>query len=196
MRVHNKAAAVVAIAVAMMGLAATGASAASSADSGPLGSTGVTPAATADPGSPTSGVVGGREFGPEDGYQVTTESYPAGDGPVDVYFGSAPSGTGITPMDTWGTSYAISDEDFQLHYHGKAKAAGNVYDGLRIIEVCIWYTRAPSSHSDTVCSDADSNGAVWTAGAEQHVTYWDSLNPSAPNTIFNIQTTRINPNVV
>lgn len=115
-----------------------------------------------------------------------------GEGPVGVIY-SDNSG-GIVPLATWGSSYAISSEYLQIYYRGKARAAGNVYDGKRIVRVCISYSRGGVAKSDKVCSSAAQMGTgLWSPGAEAVTTTWDSINPVAPQTIFNIQTTRINP---
>jgi len=97
---------------------------------------------------------------------------------------------------TWGTSYAISTEVAFLWYKAKAKAAANVYSNLRIIKVCFYYTRNNVVISSTKCSTANSNGSYWTAGPEVTDTVTDSIISGATNTsIFNIVTTRINPNI-
>lgn len=116
-------------------------------------------------------------------------------GALDVEWGGAAASTGgIVPLATWGSSYAISTEQAQLHYYGKALAAGNVYGGQRIIEVCIHYAN-PGNHSPTVCSDATSTGSSWISGSEHHVTFWDNLSINWPPTNFYIDRVVINPNV-
>ena len=100
-------------------------------------------------------------------------------------------------MATWGASYAISTEWWsQLGYDGKAKAAANLYAGLRIIQVCIWYTRdGEGVVGAKVCSNANSPNCVWVPGPEKTTSAWDSLNPFAPPTVFNISTVRISPGI-
>ena len=98
-------------------------------------------------------------------------------------------------MATWGTSYATSTETAQLYYTGKAKAAGNIYGGKRIIQVCFWYTRGTTWVSSKYCSNAVPNGlgTSWLPGPEVSHGVWDSLNPVAPKTVFNISRVLINP---
>ncbi|SDQ86274.1 hypothetical protein SAMN04487847_2781 [Microbacterium sp. cf332] len=62
--------------------------------------------------------------------------------------------------------------------------------------VCFWWTRGGSAVTGTTCSNASCATGAWRAGPE--VVGWatDSLESNAPKTIFNIQTTRINPNIV
>jgi hypothetical protein len=170
---------------------------------------GVEPALADSPSAPRTAnaaggvktiVINGRVYGPKDGLEIDTQAITVkhGSGPISVVFGGAPSAPGsVVPMATWGTSYAISTEDFQIHYSGKAKAGGNVFNGKRIIEVCIWYTRGGTQEGNYVCSDADDpNGHTWVAGPEVTTWCWDSLNPLDPPTIFNIATVRILPQVV
>jgi len=96
----------------------------------------------------------------------------------------------------WGSSYATSTEYAFLYYQGVAKAAGNVYQTSRIIEVSIWYTRNGSAISSKVCSDAYNSGGVWRSGSEVSTTTWDVIDWNAPKTIFNISTVRIPPNTI
>lgn len=140
-------------------------------------------------------VIDGVEYGPEDGLEVDVTQYEIepGSGTVGETFGE-PTGE-IGPMATWGSSYAISTETAQLRYNGKAKAGGNVYSGKRIIKVCFWYSRGGDPVSSTYCSTASSAGSGWQPGSEVTHGVWDSLNPWAPVTIFNIRTTRINPDI-
>lgn len=94
---------------------------------------------------------------------------------------------------TWGSSYATSTEYAFLYYLGRAKAAGNVFDGKRIIRVCIWYSRDERVLSPVVCSNAYKANGIWNSGTEVSVGAWDTLDWEAPKTIFNIRTVRINP---
>lgn len=157
------------------------------------------PAAAAENGSQSSGseAVVDEEYGPEDGLEVTTETLELvpGEGPVEVEYGEAPSAPGeIAPLKTWGSSYATSTEYAQLYYVGRAKAAGNVYDGKRIIGVCVQYVQ-PGRSSDKVCSRATSTGSSWRAGSEKSVGFWDNLSDNWPRTVFTISTSRIDPNI-
>lgn len=101
----------------------------------------------------------------------------------------------VSPQAEWGMSYARSKEIAWVRYVGTAKAAGNVYAGQRIVGVCIWYTRSGEKVSNETCSHANSRGTYWVSGPVMIVETWDSINPNAPKTIFNIRTTRINPNI-
>lgn len=142
-------------------------------------------------------VIDGREYGPKDGLKVDVfqcEIEP-GSGPVGLVFGDTPHGPGsVTPQITWGASYAISTEWWsQLGFDGKAKAAANIFNGKRIIQVCMWYTRGGEVVSDTLCSTAASTGGSWLSGPEVTMSVWDSLDPSAPHTIFNFSKVEISP---
>lgn len=149
-------------------------------------------------GNPNTVVIDGREYGPRDGLGVETLQYEIkpGSGPVGAVWESKANRLGpITPQATWGASYAISTETLQLYYSGKAKAAGNVYSNKRIIQVCIWYTRDGVMKSAKVCSNAGTTNGYWSSGPEVTTGAWDTLDPWAPPTIFNISTVRINPNI-
>ncbi|XBH21713.1 hypothetical protein V5R04_00340 [Jonesiaceae bacterium BS-20] len=141
--------------------------------------------------------IDGRTYGPEDGLITEIEQHEvgAGEAPVNVFYISGSSAGGITPYATWGSSYATSTETAQLKYTGKAKAGANVFDGKRIIQVCVWYTRGGAQVGSKVCSNATPPGTAWKAGPEKTVSVWDSLNPVASKTIFNISTSRIAPNL-
>lgn len=136
-------------------------------------------------------VINGVEYGPDDGLIEEVEQFEiqSGGDPVGQVYGEE-----VAPQAVWGSSYAISTETVQLYYSGKAKAAGNVYQGKRIIRVCFWYTRGGKAVSSEKCSAArDVGGNRWAPGAEVTDGVWDSLNPVAPKTVFQIRTTRINP---
>jgi hypothetical protein len=144
-------------------------------------------------------VIDGREYGRADGLQVDTVRIEVKRGSGRA--GALPRGSatrpGVTPLATWGSSYAISTETLQFFYDGKAKAAGNVFAGLRIIQVCIWYTRAGAGVVGAkVCSNANPNTGVWRPGPEVRTSATDSINPFDPHTVFNISTTRINPGII
>lgn len=150
-------------------------------------------------GSPTV-TIDGHDYGPEDGLVINHYEIPItpGDGSVGMQFPEAPSGQPgmVVPYADWGASYAHSTETLQLHYTGKAYAAANVYGGKRIVQVCIWYTRGDNTVSDTACSTAIStSGTHWNPGSVATTSCWDSLNPFAPATIFNISTVRIDPTI-
>jgi hypothetical protein len=147
--------------------------------------------------APKTVVIDGREYGPKDGLKVDTyqcEIEP-GSGTVGIEFRDAPQGPGsVTPQATWGSSYAISTEWWsQLGYDGKAKAAANIFNNKRIIQVCMWYTRGGAAVSGTVCSNAASTGGSWFSGPEKTMSVWDSLDSRDPPTVFNFSTVRINP---
>lgn len=150
--------------------------------------------ALADPGTEGDDtvIITGVEYGPKDGLEEAVESFAIepGAGPIDVAY---PSDI-VSPRAVWGTSYATSTETVQLYYTGKAKAAGNVYEGKRIIRVCFWYSRDGKNLTGDICSAArDVGSSRWVPGSEVSKGVWDSLNPVAPKTIFNIKTTRITP---
>lgn len=139
-------------------------------------------------------VIDGREYGPKDGLVVDAFQcdIEPGSGSVGVVFGDTSNSPGsITPQDVWGSSYAISTETLFVRFDGKAKAAANIFNGKRIIQVCIWYTRDGVQKGDYVCSTAASLGGSWMSGPEVTTWCWDDL--SSVHTIFNIATVRINP---
>lgn len=138
-------------------------------------------------------VINGEEYGPEDGVRTTTESYDVvGEDPIDITYADEPEG--ISPRATWGSSYARSTEYAYVRFQGRAKAAGNVYAGERIVGVCIWYAH-PGRKSPTVCSSATSSGRSWSAGPERTVGFTDNLSFNWDKTKFHIRTTRINPSI-
>lgn len=144
-------------------------------------------------------VIDGRKFGPKDGLQVDTYQIELTSGSTDevgmIFIDPSSTQGVVSPMATWGESYAISWEDWQWWYHGKAKAAANVYSGKRIIQVCIWYTRGGAVISAKVCSNATNSNGYWVAGPEKRTECTDTLDPFAPPTVFNFTTARINPDV-
>lgn len=153
--------------------------------------------------SSESVVIDGSEFGIEGDVEATevTESYPV----TDTASGqrTATSGDGSPSLaraatwytTSWGASFARNREHFQLAYEGQSKAAANVYSGQRIVKVCFWWTRNSVTVSGVTCSVALSQSGTWVAGGIETGSVADSLDPNAPTTIFNIQTTRINPSV-
>lgn len=125
---------------------------------------------------------------------TVTENYQLnGDGDAGATY-DAPPPKGAQPNATWGASYAISTEQFQLYYDGKAKAAANVYQGKRIVDVCFWWTQDKRT-SPTKCSAATGKGKNWVAGPEVKDRFNDTLDPGAPQTVFHIATTRIDPSL-
>lgn len=140
--------------------------------------------------------IDGTTYGPESGLVVDHEQVEVSPGGPDVVRQFANGKPSVGPQATWDSSYAISTETVQLHYSGKAKAAANIYSGQRIVQVCIWYTRGGVVISSKVCSNATSSPGYWVAGPEARTSAWDSLDPGAPKTIFNITTARINPAIV
>lgn len=95
----------------------------------------------------------------------------------------------------WGSSCAYAEEILYLMYRGYGYAAANVYSGKRIISVCFWWTRAGVRLSPNTCSNAWSTGSSWNPGLQVGRDQWDTLDPNAPPTVFNIQTTRIDPGI-
>lgn len=142
-------------------------------------------------------IIDGRAFTEDDGLEYSFEEYEVGgDAPsqVGTVFADLISPGTISPFAAWGSSYAISTEVAQIRYDGKAKAAANVFEGKRIIQVCFWYSRGGSNVSSMKCSNATSSNR-WYAGPEVTHSVYDSLNPWAPKTIFHIQTARIDPTI-
>ena len=86
-------------------------------------------------------VISGQQLGPKDGLRLVTESYavtPGGD-PVGANYPTTATATGDPmPQLVWGSSYAFSNEILYTSYKGYAKAAANVYNGERIVRVCLW----------------------------------------------------------
>ncbi len=142
-------------------------------------------------------VIDGREYGPKDGLVVDVGRVELTRGGGDVVFDWPETGTkhggGVTPQYTWGSSYAISSETLEIRFDGKAKAGANVFNNVRIIQVCIWYERAGAQQGDKVCSNATSNGMRWYPGPEKTTWCWDDL--SSNHTIFNYSRVLINPKV-
>ena len=117
---------------------------------------------------------------------------------VEVIPGSAPisyvwSDRQALTRSTWGASYATSTEILFLLYQGKARAAGNVYQGLRIVKVCIWYSRDGQQITPKVCSNATGGPSYWAPGPEVGLVAQDSLGWEDSKTTFHIETTRISP---
>lgn len=160
-----------------------------------LASTAAVPATAVvegDDSSPKTVIVDGHELGEEDGLVVTNEVFEVvpGGGLVGSWSGPAPGE--ITPRYVWGSSYAYSKEILQLEYMGYAKAAANVYNGKRYVQVCFYYTRGGVKLTPTKCSSASFNGG-WNAGPEVRYGVSDSLNPSAPKTYFVASKVAIDP---
>lgn len=131
------------------------------------------------------------------GTEISTESFkvePGGGTVGRTYETDSPTGI-FSPAAAWGASYAKSSETAYLFYKGKAKAAGNVYNGKRITKVCIWFNQGGFKRSKTVCSSATSSGSRWSPGKEVSVSMVDNLSVNWPQTTFNIRTTRISPTI-
>lgn len=139
--------------------------------------------------------IAGEEYGAEDGVSVEIERIPVEPGgePIEkFYVGGAGE---ISPLARWGSSYAISTETLDVYFEGRAQAAGNIYYGERIVGVCFWYSRGGERLTSENCSSARSSGSSWSAGAEVTDGVWESRDWGAPDTIFNIRTTRIDPGI-
>lgn len=164
-----------------------------------IAAVGTTPVLAAGSKDSATIVIDGREFGPSEGLELVdvTKQLKRGSGEVDINFGETPKGGSVTPLRTWGTSYAISEETAQIRYDGRARAMGNLYGSpqKRVIQVCIWYERGGVQKGDKVCSNATTNGYRWTAGPEKTTWCWDDLNPFAPVTEFHAVAALIAPNV-
>lgn len=143
---------------------------------------------------PQTVVVSGHILGPKDGLEVDYDSFEIipGGGSVGKQYSTTNVPGQVTPNLVWGTSYAYSNEIFYVTYKGYGKAAANVYNGKRIVEVCFWWTRAPNYVTSKTCSDANFNGG-WVQGPEKIGFGYDTLDSNAPPTIFNISTVRIDP---
>lgn len=136
-------------------------------------------------GTETTTTVESFEIEPGTGALIGT-NYPTDAPPPGV----------ITPLASWGSSYAYAEEYAYVTYRGVGKAAANVYSGQRIIKVWFWWSRGGSAVTGKTCSNASSASGSWKAGPEASARATDSLDSNAPKTIFNIQTTRINPNII
>lgn len=164
-----------------------------------LGATPVRAASPSDAAASAKGetvVIDGREYGPKDGLVVDVHQVELTRGGGDVVFDWPETGTkhgGVTPQIAWGSSYAISTETLEVRFDAKAKAGANVFNNVRIIQVCVWYTRANVQKGDKVCSNATSDGLRWYPGPEKTTWCWDDL--SADHTIFNWSRVLINPKV-
>jgi len=146
------------------------------------------PAAMASTAEPSSIVVDGQELGPEDGLTLVTESFPVVAGEqVGASYSSD------LARQVWGSSYAFSQEQAYVSYIGHAKAGGNVYNGERIVRVCFYWTQAARTSPKT-CANATYSEGTWFPSGEVSSTFNDSLDTYAPQTVFNIETGRINPN--
>lgn len=105
-------------------------------------------------------------------------------------------GSAMSPSNArWGGSYALSTEMVQLFYGGRALAAGNIYGGQRITEVCMWYQRAGHRLTNVTCSYAINRGGAWSPGVIATVGTRDSFIPNAPKTEFRYYYRGINPNI-
>lgn len=142
-------------------------------------------------------VIYGTRYGPEDGLEIdeyTSEVSPGSD-PIFKQFPTDIKPGQVTPYVAWGSSYATTSESLQLRYTTKAKAAANVYQGKRIIQVCVWYTRDNKRVGKKSCSNANARSGIgdWTPGPVVSHSVWDTLNPVAPKTKWHYSTARVNP---
>lgn len=96
----------------------------------------------------------------------------------------------------WGASYALSTEMFQFFYEGRALAAGNIYNGQRITQVCMLYKRGGAAISATVCSDARSDGRNWHPGPISTLSVRDTIVSNAPKTEFHYYYHAVNSSIV
>lgn len=160
-----------------------------------LGGLGAPEALGSQPSSADSVVIDGREFGPAEGLEVDVRTIPLtpGSAEVQVELQDKVKPRSVSAEATWGASYAISTETAQIRYDGKARAAANIYNLKRIVQVCIWYTRDGVQKGDKVCSNAVSDGFAWYPGPEVTTWCWDDLSWNVPVTQFNISTARIDP---
>lgn len=124
----------------------------------------------------------GRVYGPEDGVEVHSGSVVLGK--------SNSSGSDMAALSTFnlgGGSYARSEERIQLYYDGSAYASGKRFSSIprpkRVVEVCFKYTRDGKNLIGWQCSKA-SPGPGYYPGNVVRKTVRDSLNPTAPKTIF------------
>jgi hypothetical protein len=131
---------------------------------------------------------------PEDEVQIDVLEIEAdsNNGMITYHF---PENSRLT-RDAWGASFATSTEFSWFFYQGIAYAGANVYQGQRIVQVCIWYTQGGRRASDTVCSTASSDSGVWLPTDIAAVSTFDTLEWNAPHTMFNIRTSRISPYVI
>lgn len=150
----------------------------------------VVPAAaapSADP-SPVQVTIDGRTFGPEHRLvieeSVVTLSHPREFTPLGELF-----------YKSWGSSYVQSYHSLEIRYTGTAYAAANVYQGLRVIQVCFQYRRGGGNLIPWTCSNATSNGSSWSPGPIVSKTVYDTLDPNAPVTTFHYSVTRIDPGI-
>jgi hypothetical protein len=141
-------------------------------------------------GKGASVVVDGRTFGPKDGLVIDEGS---------VVVGQAPGTISIAAYTRYnfGTSYtATNSGSTGLNYGGEAYAAANIFENLRVIQVCFQYRRNNVALHSWVCSNASSSSGTWKPGVVASKTVWDTLDPNAPPTTFHYKTSRINPSVV
>ena len=137
------------------------------------------------------------DIGPDSGLVVIEDEVAVGSGTKASrrMTGASPAGLVNTTTFWWGSSYAKSTERLQLTYNGRAYAAGNLYNGKRVVKVCVTYRRNGVDLHPWVCSYARSTGQAWLPGEENSITLPDSLNPNAPTTYFRKSVTLIDPNV-
>lgn len=127
--------------------------------------------------------------------EFTTHPTGAGGGEMRLEFRDPPPRGVESTQATWGSSYATSKEVAQFIYVGRAKAGANIYQGERIISVCIRYSH-PGRSSGTVCSNASSGSGRWVAGDEEVLRFVDNLSLNWPQTKFHVSLGKIPTNML
>lgn len=152
-----------------------------------LGNVGAATAATSETAGPAV-VVDGRLFTATDGLTVQS-------GSVLLNRSSRAARTFGKTTFTRGSSYASTEEKFQLAYEGKARAMANIYNGQRVIQAKFKYSRTSDVISWQTSNASSGSSCYWTAGSAKSKTVWDDLNPSAPKTRFHYDFSLINRQV-
>lgn len=143
--------------------------------------------------SPDPIMVNGVEYSTEDGlthHRIVGNLTDSANTP--------PTDTAITSRAgayvNWGSSWARSEEYFQLKYKGTTQAGGNIYGAGRIIQTSITYKRSGTVLSRAV-SNAQYYSSSWHAGPIGTAWATDTLNPWAPKTEFYYDYYTVNPNI-
>ncbi|WP_420365877.1 hypothetical protein AAEP80_02805 [Curtobacterium sp. L3-7] len=158
-----------------------------------LSSAGATAATAAELPAEPGVVISGQHLTTADGLTVVEHSYPVGSGgQVGENLPTTSTPGGVHTNIVLGSSYAFSEEQLYVEYVGTAKAAANVYQGQRIIQMCYWWTRTGAT-SPTTCATATFVNGSWRASGEVHSSFSDSLGSNVPQTIFHVKSTRIDP---
>lgn len=134
-------------------------------------------------------VIDGKEYEVEVA-ECAVELKPGNSG-VNIPFLSDTSSGGIAPMVEKGSSYTRTSELFQVRYTTRVKAAGNWYQGNRIIRVSAWYKHNGSQVGPTSSSSAYPVGTNWMPGVEAKHSVSDTVHPTAPKTTWHYATRRI-----